>query len=604
MSDAYLLSLIIFAPTIGAIILLAFSNKDEDLMKYVALGFTALTLVLTVLLLGRFNPSEAGIQPVSPEGVHGIVYPWIANWNIEYRLGYDGISLPLVLLTSGVCFLAMMASWNIKQHLKGYLVLFLILETGMLGVFLALDFFLFYVFWEVMLLPMYFLIGIWGGPRKEYAAIKFFLYTLFGGVLMLIAILMLYFSSDLNARELVPRHFANAGFFSVPANADDAAIEQAYKNWLASDDLTAKDLREIKSRPEAEQLPLHTFNILALQQMGQHTQLFKDQILWGKSLEWWAFVLLFIGFIIKVPSVPFHTWLPDAHVEAPPPISMILAGVLLKMGGYGIIRICYPICPEAGYDLAYFVCLVGVVSMVYGAFAAMAQTDFKRLVAYSSVSHMGYVVLGLGVWSAVAGTGYESDYWKMGMNGAMFQMIAHGISSAGMFFMVGVVYDRVHHRNLNEFGGLFAKMPVYSGLAVGIFFAGLGLPGLCGFFGEILVVVSVWNYSMALAVIAASVVILTAGYILWTIQRVYLGAEYKGPHGEALTPITPREFAIAAPILALAIVFGVYPKAVFDYMAPSVNQTVDQLTAWTIEKKPDAMESTAGEAPLAAADQE
>jgi NADH-quinone oxidoreductase subunit M len=274
-------------------------------------------------------------------------------------------------------------------------------------------------------------------------------------------------------------------------------------------------------------------------------------------------------------------------VEAPTPISMILAGVLLKMGGYGIIRICYPICPQAGFDLAYVVCAVGVVSMVYGAFAAMAQTDIKRLVAYSSVSHMGYVVLGLGVWSAV-GPSYNSDYWKMGMNGAMFQMIAHGISSAGMFFLVGVVYDRVHHRNLNEFGGLFAKMPVYSGLAIGIFFAALGLPGLCGFIGEVLVVLSVWNYSVALAVISAAVVILTAGYILWAVQRVYLGAEYKGPHGEALTPITFREFAIAAPLLAFAIFFGVYPQALLNYMEDSVNKTVVDLTEWTKQNEPTA----------------
>jgi NADH-quinone oxidoreductase subunit M len=297
-------------------------------------------------------------------------------------------------------------------------------------------------------------------------------------------------------------------------------------------------------------------------------------------------VLLFIGFAIKVPSVPLHTWLPDAHVEAPTPISMILAGVLLKMGGYGIIRICYPICPQAGFDLAYFVCAVGVVSMVYGAFAAMAQTDFKRLVAYSSVSHMGYVVLGLGVWSAVAGNEFNPEYWEMGMNGAMFQMIAHGISSPGMFFIVGVVYDRVHHRNLNEFGGLFARMPVYSGLAIGIFFAGLGLPGLCGFIGEVLVVLSVWKFSVALAVISAAVVILTAGYILWALQRVYLGPEYKGPHGEALTPITFREFAIAAPLLALAIFFGVNPQALLNYMAPSVNQTVEELADWTRTNEP------------------
>jgi NADH-quinone oxidoreductase subunit M len=298
-----------------------------------------------------------------------------------------------------------------------------------------------------------------------------------------------------------------------------------------------------------------------MQQMGQHTDLFTAPAWLGKSLQWWAFILLFIGFAIKVPSVPLHTWLPDAHVEAPTPISMILAGVLLKMGGYGIIRICYPICPEAGYELANVVCAIGVVSMVYGAFAAMAQTDFKRLVAYSSVSHMGYVVLGLGVWSAVSPK-FNPEYWQMGMNGAMFQMIAHGISSAGMFFMVGVIYDRVHHRDLNQFGGLFARI------------------GLCGFIGEVLVVLSVWNFNVALAVISAAVVILTAGYILWAVQRVYLGPEYKGPHPEALREISFREFSIAAPLLALAIWFGVNPQSLLDYMAPSVNQTVVELTDW------------------------
>jgi NADH-quinone oxidoreductase subunit M len=496
----------------------------------------------------RFLPNTAQMQ-------HLFAYDWIQSFGIQYLMGLDGISFPLVVLTAFVSMLAMAASWPIVKHEKAYCVLFLLLVTGMLGVFVALDFFLFYVFWEVMLLPMYFLIGIWGGPRKEYAAIKFFLYTLVGSVLMLIAILMLYFNSDLT--KLNAEQLAAAG--------------------IASDGRLAQQITEFR---EAER-PLHTFNILAMQQMGQHTDLFSGEMLWGYSLQWWAFVLLFIGFAIKVPSVPLHTWLPDAHVEAPTPISMILAGVLLKMGGYGIIRICYPICPEAGYQLAYVVCAIGVVSMVYGAFAAMAQTDFKRLVAYSSVSHMGYVVLGFGVWSAVAGREWNPYYWQMGMNGAMFQMIAHGISSAGMFFLVGVLYDRVHHRDLNKFGGIFAKMPVYSGLAIGIFFAALGLPGLCGFIGEVLVVLSVWNYGKALAVISAAVVILTAGYILWAIQRVYLGPEYKGPHPEALTPMTVREFSIAAPLLALAILFGVYPRALLDYMQPSVDETVDSLAEWT-----------------------
>jgi len=270
------------------------------------------------------------------------------------------------------------------------------------------------------------------------------------------------------------------------------------------------------------------------------------------------------------------------------------------MGGYGIIRICYPICPHGGYDLAYFVCLLGVVSMVYGAFAALAQKDFKRLVAYSSVSHMGYVVLGLGVWSATAGTGFNPDYWNMGVQGAMFQMIAHGISSSGMFFLVGVVYDRVHHRNLDEFGGLFGRMPVYTALSIGIFFAGLGLPGLCGFIGEVLVVLSVWNYSYVLAVISASVVILTAAYILWTIQRVYLGAEYKGPHAEALTPSTRRENAIAGVLFVLAILFGVFPNTfLLRYMDKTVERQVNDLAQWTkvVKEAPSPGDSETAQAP-------
>ena len=366
-----------------------------------------------------------------------------------------------------------------------------------------------------MLLPMYFLIGIWGGPRKEYAAIKFFLFTLFGSVLMLVALLMIYFnSSDPNSRE-------------------------------------------------------HIFDLVKLATAAQG-----ESGLLGPDLQPWAFWLLFIGFAIKIPSVPVHTWLPDAHVEAPTPISMILAGVLLKMGGYGILRIAFPLCPEAVFQGSTALVAIGVISIIYGAFAAMAQTDFKRLVAYSSVSHMGYVVLGIGV-VGVASTDVSSDYWQMGINGAMFQMLGHGVSSAGMFFMVGVVYDRVHHRNINEFGGLAGKMPLYTGLSAGIFFAGLGLPGLCGFIGEVFVVLSAWeNYPIA-AVIAASGVILTAGYILWTLQRVFLGAEYKGPHEEALTPMLGREKVVAGVLLAFAIILGVFPNLMFQYMVPSIQKLAD-----------------------------
>ncbi|NOY40485.1 MAG: NADH-quinone oxidoreductase subunit M [Planctomycetes bacterium] len=569
------LSLLVFLPAVAALVLALLPRLTDDAFKCITLAVTILVFILSLGMfrLGAGIDFQAGVAEMQ----NLFQVDWIPTFGIQYFMGLDGISFPLIVLTSFLCVLAMGASWPINKHVRAYCILFLLLETGMLGVFMSLDFFLFYVFWEVMLLPMYFLIGIWGGPRREYAAIKFFLYTLLGSVLMLIAILMLYFNSDLtrlNAQQMV-----DAGIVTV---AGDSTVDASFQAWVNSEDTLAQRFAEIAAETDpARRRQLHTFNILALQQMGQHTDLFEGEALLGKSLQWWAFILLFIGFVIKVPSVPLHTWLPDAHVEAPTPISMILAGILLKMGGYGIIRICYPICPQAGYDLAYFVCTVGVVSMVYGAFAALAQTDFKRMVAYSSVSHMGYVVLGFGVWSAMADTGYNADYWKMGVNGAMYQMIGHGISSAGMFFMVGVIYDRVHHRDLNQFGGLFAKMPVYSGFAVGIFFAGLGLPGLCGFIGEVFVILSVWKYSYVLAIISASVVILTAGYILWAIQRVYLGPEYKGPNGDALKPITLRELAIAVPLMVSAVVFGIYPDGLLRYMQPSVDRQVDQLAAWT-----------------------
>ena len=577
--DTYvlLLSFIVFAPVIGAVLLVFFPGTKHDLMRFFTLAVTLLVLLPTIWMAlpggqtGQFQMAAASMQNV-------VQLPWIPSFDIQYFMGMDGISFPLLALTAGICTLAMAASWNISRHVKAYCILFLLLETGMLGVFLALDFFLFYVFWEVMLLPMYFLIGVWGGARKEYAAIKFFLYTLLGSVLMLIAILMLYFNSDLT--QLSPSELARAQVIHFAADADepDVAAQAAFDEWLDSDAPLAEKHRKYSEQGKA----LHTFNILAMQQMGQHTDLFDDEMLFGWSLQLWAFLLLFIGFIIKVPSVPLHTWLPDAHVEAPTPISMILAGVLLKMGGYGIIRICYPICPDAGFDLRYVVCGIGLVSMVYGAFAAMAQRDFKRLVAYSSISHMGYVILGLGVWSAVGATAYNTGYWNMGVKGAMFQMIAHGISSAGMFFMVGVIYDRVHHRNLNEFGALFGKMPLYTGLSIVLFFAGLGLPGLCGFIGEIFVVLSVWNFSIWMAVVSASVVILTAAYILWTIQRVYLGSEYLGPHEEALTPINLRETAIAIPLVVFAIWFGVYPTTVLNYMDKTIDRQLNDLTQWKI----------------------
>lgn len=595
-----LLSLIVFLPAAGALALAFFPKNSDNAVRYFTLGITIVVCLAIIgpLLLG-FPSEDYKFETAQADMQHAFSQPWIPSFSINYFMGLDGISFPLVALTAVVCLFAMGASWSITKHVKAYCILFLLLEMGMLGVFMALDFFLFYVFWEVMLLPMYFLIGVWGGPRKEYAAIKFFLYTLVGSVLMLIAILMLYFAGDvkeLSIAQLEKAHLIEAGLESEEGLSSeglekallDLGFDEAEAKFAMTTELSGADrsaaLAVVQEENHLDGAKIHTFNILAMQQFGQHTELYDIDYLFGWTLQHWAFLLLFIGFIIKVPCVPFHTWLPDAHVEAPTPVSMILAGVLLKMGGYGILRICYPICPHAGYDFAIYVCILGVVGMVYGAFAALAQKDFKRLVAYSSVSHMGYVVLGLGVWSISAGTMFNAEYWNMGVKGAMFQMIGHGVSSAGMFFCVGVLYDRVHHRDLNQFGGIYGKMPLYTALSMGIFFAGLGLPGLCGFIGEIVVVMSVWTYNIPLAVISASVVVLTAGYILWVIQRVYLGAEYHGPHEEALTKVTPREVAILAPILAIAIAFGVYPDMVFQYMDATIDQQIDDLSDWTIRE--------------------
>lgn len=513
MDAGLLVPLTLFLPTAGALVLWIEQRWSDDTRRKVAVAVASATFVLSLFLLNRFDPTNPGVQ-------FGVSVPWIASWNVHFRVGVDGLSLPLVILTSFLSVLALLASGCIKEQVRGYLVLFLLLETGMLGVFLALDFFLFYVFYELMLLPMFFLIGLWGGPRREYAAIKFFLYTLVGGVAILVALLVIYFGSGGGER---------------------------------------------------------TFDLPRLAQIGQG--LVPGSSL-GPTLQVIAFSLLLFGFGIKIPIVPFHTWLPDAHTEAPTPISMILAGVLLKTGAYGLVRIAFPVCPWGAHVLAWPMVLIGVASILYGALAALAQSDFKRLVAYSSVSHMGYVLLGLAAWKlGESGQTVGPDYWRMGIGGAMFQMVAHGITSAAMFFLVGVLYDRVHHRDLRQFGGILGKMPDYGGLSMGLFFAAMGLPGLCGFWGEVFPLFGAWNFDPFVAIVAGLGVILTAAYILWTIQRVYLGPEYLGPGGEGLVPLTGTEAGIGYTLLALAIALGVMPDLLFSLMRSSVSELVARMSA-------------------------
>src|ERR1700761_6026595 len=516
-----ILTLLVFTPLIFGLLIVVLPLSLRAGFKYITLLATLVQLGISIWIYLHFQ-TGANFGGINQEGQFQFVQkiPWInldlgtmGRMQIDYFVGIDGISITLVLMTSVVMVIAALASWEIKSNLKGFFSLFLLLNTAVIGVFCALDFFLFYIFYELMLLPLYFLIGMWGGARREYAAIKFFLYTLFGSVFMLLVMIGLYLS------------------VKDPATGN------------------------------------HTFNMIQMMnpanyQLGSIFSVLSHQTIFGISARAVGFVVLFIAFAIKVPVVPLHTWLPDAHVEAPTPVSIILAGVLLKVGGYGIIRICVGIFPEIAVADAYWLGMLGIISILYGALNALAQHDLKRMIAYSSVSHMGFVLLGI------------ASLTTEGISGAVMQMVSHGFLSTMLFFLAGVIYNRVHDRDIYNFRGLGSLMPKYTTFVMIAFFASLGLPGLSAFMGEAFSLVgafkspSVNGYLPYWMAICGSIgILLSAGYFLWTLQRMFFGhLSLKG--GEvwktALTDLVPREVIALLILLVLTLALGIMPSLVFD----------------------------------------
>jgi NADH-quinone oxidoreductase subunit M len=510
--DPPLLSWALFFPLLGIPLLFLVPRNRPGATRLVALLVSLVPLGIAVRLCAGFDPGL--VHKAGNRGLQFVEHvPWIRSFSVEYFLGVDGLSVTMVLLSALVSVIAVGASWSIPtaRNLRGYFALLLLLEVGMMGVFVALDFFLFFVFWELMLLPMYFLIGIWGGPRKEYAAIKFFLYTLAGSVLLLLAIIALFHASR-------------------PAVLVDGTPT------------------------------LHTFNLIKL---AYDNDFGSQAALLGFAFPHLVWVLLFVAFAIKVPIVPLHTWLPDAHVEAPTAISVILAGVLLKMGIYALFRINAAILPGATAWASDATALLAVISITYGSLCAMAQTDIKRLVAYSSVAHMGFCLLGFSAGTTTAVTG------------AIVQMFNHGTITSMLFLLVGVIYDRTHTRGLDDFGGLAPVMPRFAFLFGLAFMASLGLPGLSGFIGEVMVFLGAFPVHRALTLVAALSLVLTAAYHLTAIQKIQFGP-FNPRWQEALVgrDLTGRELGTLVPLALIVIFLGCYPTPLIDLVAGGVADLV------------------------------
>lgn len=492
MSDFPFLDLVIFLPIVGAVVVAFMPTAMEGAIRTTALAVTGLTFLVSLGLLANFDADVAGFQFVRSA-------EWIKEWGIGYNIGIDGISLWMVMLTTFLMPLGVLASWSINKRIKPYFVFLLALETGMLGVFCALDMFLFYLFWEVTLIPMYFLIGMWGYGKRIYAAMKFFIFTLVGSLLMLVAIIYLYFN--------------------------------------------------------AQGAPTFDYQSLLGTPFSLGTQRF-------------LFLAFFASFAVKVPLIPFHTWLPDAHTEAPTAGSVMLAGVLLKMGAYGLIRFAIPLFPDAARELVPLIMGLAIAGIIYGALVAMMQKDLKRLIAYSSVAHLGFIVLGIFVGNGA------------GINGAVLQMVNHGLSTGALFILVGILYERRHTREISDFGGLAASVPLLSGIFLFVALSSIGLPGLNGFVGEFLILLGTFEAYRWWVVPAAFGIVLAAIYLLWAYQRVFQGPITR-EENRNIPDLNTRELVMLAPLLIGIVFIGMFPKPLIDRIEPSSGTIQAQLLLCT-----------------------